>query len=455
MAPDISLPQTPAIWHVLAGRHGRWLRSASVCVVLLLALWLRWRRAWELNTYFAGESLDGRGRLIFGDEPSYDAYALAILSGEGFSDPSRVPLYPLWLAGLHWLTGENYAAVPYAQAGLGTFTVLLAYLLGRRLLGYPAGLLTAFFAATSFVLVRQTPHFLSEVMFTPALLLVAITLADALSTDSRWRFAVAGFCVGIANLVRPTLLFFPFTAALVLLLYRGWRRGALGSSIYVLAAVLTIAPWTAHNYARYHTFLPLATSNAALWFGSPEYYHLLKNRHFTYERVWDEVIFPADTAVPSPITVDGDRYWTARALRSIREEPLIYFRFAAEKLITYWTGDPNADWANTNVFNYAALRGWGFTHHEAVRLMIERALVFVALLGALVLRRRWPALLPVYLLLGYGMLLHAATVAVARLSEPFQPFLLLLIAGAISTAAQNWINRRRSAPATRQESVHS
>jgi len=63
--------------------------------------------------------------------------------------------------------------------------------------------------------------------------------------------------------------------------------------------------------------------------------------------------------------------------------------------------------------------------------MIARALPIAALLAGVVLWRRWRALLPIYALLAYYTLLHAATHAEARLSEPLQPFLLILIAGAI------------------------
>ncbi len=52
-----------------------------------------------------------------------------------------------------------------------------------------------------------------------------------------------------------------------------------------------------------------------------------------------------------------ERYWNARALRSIAGEPLIYLRYSLEKLGTYWVRDPHADWADTYVFNYRALRG--------------------------------------------------------------------------------------------------
>lgn len=64
-------------------------------------------------------------------------------------------------------------------------------------------------------------------------------------------------------------------------------------------------------------------------------------------------------------------------------------------------------------------------------VIIARAVPIVALAAAVVLRHRWRHLLPLYAILVYTTLLHAATHAEARLSEPFQPLLLVLIAGAL------------------------
>ncbi|MDQ3556704.1 MAG: hypothetical protein M3409_07985, partial [Gemmatimonadota bacterium] len=194
-------------------------------------------------------------------------------------------------------------------------------------------------------------------------------------------------------------------------------------------------------------FLPLSTSNATLWLGSPEYYNLVRVQGYTYYRVWDEVIYPDDRSVPYPITVEGERYWTARAKTSIRAEPGVYLRFFLEKLGTYWVGDPNADWADTHVFNFRALRGWGYSRAATLQVMAARLLPLVALAAAFLLRRRWRTLLPVYLLLAYSTLLHAATVARVRMSEPFQPFLLILVAGAIVHLAARISRRSPRSPA--------
>ena len=65
--------------------------------------------------------------------------------------------------------------------------------------------------------------------------------------------------------------------------------------------------------------------------------------------------------------------------------------------------------------------------------MIWRATIFVAIAAMWALRHRWRDLLANYAVLAYCTLLHAATHAEARLSEPLFPLLIVLLAGACIT----------------------
>lgn len=400
-------------------------QAAAVLLVVLLGLGFRLHAAWSVNT----ERPNAPSRLS-ADEPGYDNLARELLAGQALSWPGRVPLYPAWLAGLYWFTGGSYNEVLYAQAPLGALAVFLTYLLGRRLFGHGPGLGAALGVAVHFVLIQQSVRYLSEILFTPAVLVVALALKRATDHPSSGRLAVAGALIGVANLVRPTLFLFPLFLLFVLPALLPWRQAVRAGAVVVLVSGLVILPWMARNYLRYDAFLPLATSNAILWQGSPEYYRLIRDEGYTYMQVWNEVIYGPGSEGNDPGTVDGERYWNRRALRSIAAEPHIYALYFVEKLGTYWVGDPNADWDNTFVFNYRALRNWGLSRAETAQVMAVRALPIAGLIAVVVLRRRWRELLAVHAILAYCTLLHAATHAEARLSDPLQPLLLVLIAGA-------------------------
>jgi len=417
---------------VLNGRVARW----SVWGVILLGLALRLYAARGWNSHHP----DSPQRLI-GDEPGYDNLAREMLQGYGFTWPGRVPLYPAWLAGVYWLTGGSYNAVPYVQSLLGAAVIGLTYWLGRKIFDPAAGLLAAFGAAISYILIHQSLHLLSEILYTPVMVIVALTLWEAMRAPAGKRFAWAGFWVGLSALVRPALLFFPLFLIAVLMIVERRRQALRWGMLYALAAGLAATPWIARNYVRYHALFPLQTSNAILWQGSPEYYHLVRDQGYTYMQVWTQVLYGPGWEERDPTSVEGDRYWTARALRSIASEPITYAMYTVEKLGTYWVGDPNADWNDTFVFNYAALRQTGFSRRDAILVMAARFLPILALLSSCVLWKQWRVLLPIYTLLAYCTLLHAATHAEARLSEPLQPFLLILITGAAVTLWVAFVQR--------------
>ncbi|MBZ0294351.1 MAG: glycosyltransferase family 39 protein [Anaerolineae bacterium] len=402
------------------------LQIGLLFLCILLGMFLRLQVVNQWNSTHP----DTPDRLI-GDEPGYDNLARELLAGYGFTWPGRVPLYPAWLAVVYWAGHGSYNFAAYAQALLGVLTIPLTYALGRRLLGGLAGLLAAFFTAISYLLIYQSFRILSENLYIPLLLLVMITLWDAWQRPVRRRLILAGVVLGVSNLVRPTLLFFPLAFILVVWLMAGYRPARRWGAIYLVSAVLVITPWIVHNYARYHAIFPLQTSNAILWQGSPEYYHLIKDEGYTYMQVWEDVLYGPGWQAHDPTSIDGDRYWTQRAVDSILSEPLTYIRYTAEKLVTFWVGDPNADWNNTYIFNYQALLDAGYPPYEAQQFMIALTLPIVALAAGFVLWRQWRVLLPMYALLAYFTLLHAATHAEARLSHPLQSFLLILIAGAL------------------------
>jgi hypothetical protein len=171
-----------------------------LAAIVLLGLVLRLHEAHQWNL---GRP-DSPKRLTLGDEPGYDNLARSLLAGRGFDWPGRVPLYPLWIAALHAITGYHYPAIPYAQAVLGTTVIVLTFVLGWRLLGTATGLLAALGAAVDVVLVNQSGPVLSEVLFTPVLLVAVIALVGAVRRPTTRRLAWAGAWMGVGALVRPT-----------------------------------------------------------------------------------------------------------------------------------------------------------------------------------------------------------------------------------------------------------
>jgi hypothetical protein len=85
---------------------------------------------------------------------------------------------------------------------------------------------------------------------------------------------------------------------------------------------------------------------------------------------------------------------------------------------------------------------------DALVRLAERALPLLAAAAIAVLWRRRRELLPLYVILLYATLLHAATVARVRMSDPFRPILLVLVAAAAVELARAWLRRERDGHAT-------
>ena len=145
-----------------------------VAAIATVALGLRLFHAWYFN-----QANPGGASVLHGDEGGYDYLAREIMAGRRLIWPGRVPLYSLWLALVYSVSGGSYDFARYAQAILGTTTVVLTYVLGRRVFGHWPGVLAAGLAALSYFLSEHALHILSEVVFTPVLLVVMIALHDA------------------------------------------------------------------------------------------------------------------------------------------------------------------------------------------------------------------------------------------------------------------------------------
>jgi hypothetical protein len=269
----------------------------------------------------------------------------------------------------------------------------------------------------------------SENLYTPALLGFLLVLERARADRTRRRWAQAGMALGAVNLIRPSAFGLPVALAVGLVVVDRDRRRALRSAAVLGAAsLLTIAPWTVQNAVRYDTFLPLSTSVAVLWQGSPEYYDLYQDGR-SYLSIWDNELNPAENGGHLPGSIDGDRWFTRRALDSIRDRPLVYAEYSAQKALWYWVGHPSADWYGGRFFSPRSLhRYWPWW--EVVWILGSRLLpVAGAVALGLTLRDR-RRLWAVYAVLGYFTVLHALLWAELRLNEPMLPLVAVLVGAA-------------------------
>jgi hypothetical protein len=280
----------------------------------------------------------------------------------------------------------------------------------------------------------------SEILYTPLLVAALLALLWAMQTSRLGHFAWAGMSMAVVTLCRPTTALIPL--CLPLMLPRGWRlsQKAKAFLVYGLAMTATIAPWTYHNWREYHHFLLLSVSVGNLWLGSPEFYHLVQHNRGHLD-IWANELNPERNGGHDPYTIDGDRYFTQRAIQSIRAEPIVYLTYSLQKAAYFWFGNPAAEWAFlafTWWYDWPTLRQtYPYSWLRLLNMCLARQLPLVALVALVFLGVRgrvWP-LVPFLVVCAYFMLVHMVLWPETRYSEPLHPLLAIMVMAAAKRGA--------------------
>ena len=194
------------------------------------------------------------------DRDIYLALAEGIAAGRGFSVPDsdvptayRPPLYPLLLVATG--TTDSPWGRGLLHVFLGTGTVWLTYVLGRRLaLGGGMALAAAALVAVDPLLLRYTTFPMTETLVT--FLATALLVAVASAPSFRQQM-LTGVLFGLCVMSRPTLWAFGglmLLSRIVLRLRRSHRKtpGSDGERnswpwVTIAALVVTVSPWVVRN----------------------------------------------------------------------------------------------------------------------------------------------------------------------------------------------------------------
>ncbi len=415
-------------------------RTIALVAVLLLGVGLRVDCAWV-------------GRAPVYDAAVYARIAANLERGEGFTaGPGATqpasnysPGVPLLAGGLYALSGgvhERFARVVLAL--IGSLSVLFAFLIGRRLSGFRAGLIAAAAVAIYPALLEYQGMLMSEPLAASLLSGAVLSMLWAADRPPPAKWLLPGLLLGALALTRPEYLAISIPIALAILARRGWagwRSGLAQAAILLAGVTLVVAPWTVRNAIALERFVPISTGGGQVLFagsympsgGDPE-------------RVGAEVLerhpglragLPAEPRLEQTLAaLAAQRYpqmetdaalarmGRERLWDEIGERPLEYAGFLAAKLANVW-------W-----------RGPRDVMREPLWEALHWALLAFGLLGLGVLarRRRWEALLLAVVLVSataVGELL-VATPRRALVTIP----LLAAFAGVGATACADSLARR-------------
>jgi 4-amino-4-deoxy-L-arabinose transferase-like glycosyltransferase len=361
------------------------------------------------------------------------------------------PGFPYFLAVADLLDGHASGHKPalhgerIEQAIAGTAAVGLLGLVALELLGPTVALVAMALAAVYPVLIEQTGTLVAENLLVVLELAAVWTAVRGRRSLHLYRWiAATGVLAGLAALTHQN--------AILLLLPLGfavWRAGARarGAALLVICAVATIAPWTIRNAVELHHLVPISDETGITLVGTYNPNSAAERAiPYKWRFFWD---IPGD----AHLVKTAGRYTEpqlnsrlqSQALRYIGHHPTAPLRAGWHNLVRMLELEGPAAW-------HASALAVGLhvdvAHTGVIAFWVMSAL---ALAGAFTRRARrvprWVWAIPVLLALSVVFI----NVETPRFREPIEPFLVLLAACAVTSAAELVlgrapVRRRRGAP---------
>lgn len=219
-----------------------------------------------------------RDFAVLGDARTFHEVAQGLADGKGFHEylppggptAEHPPLMWLFLAALDKLGANSFLAHRLALGVVGTGTVVLLGLVGRRVGGDRVGLVAAALAAIYPMLWTADGSLMSEPLY--GLFLVAALLAalHVRERPTKRRAAVLGALIALAALTRGEALSLVVLLAgpLAILSRPDWRSRAALWATTALAFACVLAPWTIFNLTRFSTPVLISTNSNGVFVGA-------------------------------------------------------------------------------------------------------------------------------------------------------------------------------------------
>ncbi len=383
--------------------------------------------------------------FLLPDSTDYDTLAKAILHGEPYEAngllATRMPGYPLFVAGIYFLLGPSIKSVLIVQSLLSAATIWLVYAIARRI-SLTAALIAAALAACDPLSIGFTAAFLSEMPFTLLFLLALWLFVRMMERPTFGKWLLIGLIWGAAVYMRASALWCILPLA-AWTLYQTQRRthspappshthifharllpNLLGALLAVLIVFVTLLPWQTRNFSLFHTgFFRLTTLEGISLYeavypdadGSPKQ---------------DILRLPPDMRGLNEAERNDER--SRRAWHYIRTDPLRIADLALKKIARTWS-----PWLNAAEFQ-----------NPRLQLLIGAwylPFFILSLIG--VTLARFPFRLKILLLIpvAYFTAVHSLFLGSVRYRVPLMPLLCIFAAAGIVELIDRVRRRKRPA----------
>jgi 4-amino-4-deoxy-L-arabinose transferase-like glycosyltransferase len=250
---------------------------------------------------------------ICNDDVQFHHLALNLVQGYGYRvtperplTSFRAPGFPVALAGLFTIFGDDPKAAYVFFCILGAVACAMSYLLAREIVGENSARLAGVFAALYLPHVYMATTFSSENVYVPCLALGLWLAVRSCQRNSIWPLGGAGLALGWATLTRPAaLLLLPML--LIVFAWNDWRNGprtpsawlpsVIRYSLFALCFLGVILPWTWRNYEVHGKWIPVATNGGTTFWGGNNDLVLHERKHLGY--------WVPSTELPDRVQIDA------------------------------------------------------------------------------------------------------------------------------------------------------
>ncbi len=356
-----------------------------------------------------------------------DGFGYVVIAG-GPPTMKRVPLYPLFLAGVFRFLGADLLVVQALQAIIDGVTAVLISVMARKLFHRRAALTAGLLFALYPLAIVYSSRFYTESLYTMLLCALVYVVLALMSDGGYGRAAVAGFLLGGLALTRSVTLVMPlflfpaiiFNRAASIPLKMRWR--AVG--VMAVGMGLMLMPWVMRNYRLTGQVLLGGTT-----LGAPLYHGYYVSQHWhwgadparLHRQAFNERRALIAKKIPRPESPRGE--YEAN-------------RLVVAAVVQKMTHDP---WGTGWRFLRNLVLVWFLTRHPPVMLLLAGIHFALLLLAGhtvwAIWRRgdeRWALIFPLISIIVCFVTVHALIFPFARYLVPIMPLVIVLASESVA-----------------------
>lgn len=313
----------------------------DLVIVLAVALIAR------MAAFFINSRTNPSFDFLIMDSMQIDAWARALASGTAADTVYfRGPLVPYLLALIYKAGGGVTQAVLLNHLA-GVATCGLIWLLAREYFARAVALTAGLTAALYWPFIYFEGEVLIEPVYITLLVLTLWRIARALAQPTKVQLTIAGLCLGLAALARPTILAlifvlpFCFAAARERGLKLSWLRPSL---VVAAACAVVLLPATIHNYRAGRAVVPVTWSGGLNFFigNNPESdgrSAMIPGTNTPWMGGETEaIVIASELAGDSLSAAQASRFYTRLGVRYLATAPAEAAGLFAKKFWMFWEG---------------------------------------------------------------------------------------------------------------------